>query len=79
MIIIRLDRVLADRKMRLNELAALVGISNVNLSYLKTGKVRAVRFSTLNAICKALHCQPGDILEYAEDDEEEAEAGEAPL
>ena len=60
MIIIRLDRVLADRKMRLNELAALVGISNVNLSYLKTGKVRAVRFSTLNAICKALHCQPGD-------------------
>ena len=54
MIIIRLDRVLADRKMRLNELAALVGISNVNLSYLKTGKVRAVRFSTLNAICKAL-------------------------
>ena len=55
MIIIRLDRVLADRKMRLNELAALVGISNVNLSYLKTGKVRAVRFSTLNAICKALH------------------------
>ena len=79
MIIIRLDRVLADRKMRLNELAALVGISNVNLSYLKTGKVRAVRFSTLNAICKALHCQPGDILEYTEDDEEEAEAGEAPV
>ena len=79
MIIIRLDRVLADRKMRLNELAALVGISNVNLSYLKTGKVRAVRFSTLNAICKALHCQPGDILEYTEDDEEEAAAGEAPV
>ena len=54
MIIIRLDRVLADRKMRLNDLAAQVGISNVNLSYLKTGRVRAVRFSTLDAICKAL-------------------------
>lgn len=69
MIMIRLDRVLADRKMRLNELAAQVGISNVNLSYLKTGKVRAVRFSTLNAICKVLRCQPGDILEYAEDED----------
>ena len=70
MIIIRLDRVLADRKMRLNELAAQVGISNVNLSYLKTGKVKAVRFSTLDAICKVLGCQPGDILEYVEDVEE---------
>lgn len=69
MIIIRLDRVLADRKMRLNDLAAQVGISNVNLSYLKTGKVKAVRFSTLNAICKVLNCQPGDILEYVEDDD----------
>ena len=64
MIIIRLDRVLADRKMRLNDLAAQVGISNVNLSYLKTGKVKAIRFSTLDAICKVLRCQPGDILEY---------------
>ncbi len=71
MIIIRLDRVLADRKMKLNDLASLVGISNVNLSYLKTGKVKAVRFSTLNAICKTLKCQPGDILEYVEGDEEE--------
>ncbi|MBD5487240.1 MAG: helix-turn-helix transcriptional regulator [Lachnospiraceae bacterium] len=71
MIIIRLDRVLADRKMRLNDLAVRVGISNVNLSYLKTGKVRAVRFSTLDAICKALKCQPGDILEYVEDTEDE--------
>ncbi len=69
MIIIRLDRVLADRKMRLNDLAARVGISNVNLSYLKTGKVKAVRFSTLNAICKVLKCQPGDILEYVEEEE----------
>ena len=70
MIIIRLDRVLADRKMRLNDLAAQVGISNVNLSYLKTGKVKAIRFRTLNVICKVLKCQPGDILEYVEDEEE---------
>ena len=62
--IVRLDRVMADRKMSLNELAARVGISNVNLSNLKTGKVKAVRFSTLEAICEALDCQPGDILEY---------------
>ena len=68
MIVIRLDRVLADRKMKLGDLAAQVGISNVNLSYLKTGKVRAIRFSTLDAICRVLGCQPGDILEYAEDD-----------
>ena len=69
MIVIRLDRILADRKMRLNDLAAQVGISNVNLSYLKTGKVKASRFSTLDAICKVLNCQPGDILEYQEDPE----------
>lgn len=73
MIVIRLDRVLADRKMRLNQLAELVGISNVNLSYLKTGKVKAIRFSTLDAICHVLHCQPGDILEYVEGDEASAE------
>lgn len=73
MIIIRLDRVLADRKMKLNDLAALVGITNVNLSYLKTGKVRAIRFSTLDAICKALKCQPGEILEYAEDENANAD------
>ena len=69
MTIIRLDRVLADRKMRLNDLAAQVGISNVNLSCLKTGKVRAIRFSTLDAICKVLDCQPGDILEYVQGDD----------
>lgn len=63
-IILRLDRVMADRKISLNELAARVGISNVNLSNLKTGKVKAVRFSTLDAICDVLDCQPGDILEY---------------
>ena len=63
-IILRLDRVMADRKRSLIELAAKVGISNVNLSNLKTGKVKAVRFSTLDAICDVLDCQPGDILEY---------------
>lgn len=69
MIVIRLDRLLADRKMRLNELADAVGISNVNLSMMKTGKIKAIRFSTLNAICDVLKCQPGDILEYVEDTE----------
>lgn len=62
--ILRLDRVMADRKISLNELSEKVGISNVNLSNLKTGKVKAVRFSTLDAICSVLNCQPGDILEY---------------
>ena len=67
-IILRLDRVMADRKISLNELAERVGISNVNLSNLKTGKVRAIRFSTVNAICRELDCQPGDILEFSPDD-----------
>ena len=67
MIILRLDRVMADRKMSLNELSARVGIANVNLSKIKTGKISAIRFSTLDAICKALQCQPGDILEYMPD------------
>ena len=71
-IIIRLDRILVERKMKLNELAETIGISNVNLSNLKTGKVKAIRFSTLDAICKALNCQPGDILEHicTEEDKE---------
>lgn len=69
-IILRLDRVMADRKISLNELSERVGISNVNLSNLKTGKVKAVRFSTLNALCRELGCQPGDILEYRQDEEE---------
>ena len=63
-IILRLDRVMADRKMSLNELSEKVGVANVNLSKLKNGHVRAIRFSTLEAICNALDCQPGDILEY---------------
>jgi putative transcriptional regulator len=66
-IVIRLDRVLADRKMQLGELAEQVGISIVNLSNLKTGKVKAIRFSTLEAVCRTLKCQPGDILEYDPD------------
>ena len=70
-IILRLDRVMADRKITLNQLAELVGISNVNLSNLKTGKICAIRFSTLNGICKALDCQPGDILEYIEEDDQD--------
>lgn len=71
-IILRLDRVMADRKMSLNELAARVGISNVNLSNLKTGKVKAVRFSTLDKICDVLDCQPGDILEYQRNESNES-------
>ena len=67
MIILRLDRVMADRKMSLNELSEEVGIANVNLSKIKTGKISAIRFSTLDAICRALGCQPGDILEYRQD------------
>lgn len=63
-IILRLDRVMADRKISLKDLAEQVGIANINLSKIKTGKVSAIRFSTLNAICEALDCQPGDILEY---------------
>ena len=72
-IILRLDRVMADRKMSLKELSERVGVSNVNLSKIKTGKISAVRFSTLDAICRALECQPGDILEYQEAEDEEEE------
>lgn len=65
-IILRLNRIMADRKISLTELSERVGISMANLSNLKTGKVKAIRFSTLDAICRELHCQPGDILEYDE-------------
>jgi len=70
-IILRLDRMMADRKISLNDLAEQVGIANVNLSKIKTGKVSAIRFSTLEAICDALDCQPGDILEYQRSNETE--------
>ena len=62
-IVLRLDRVMADRKMSLKELSEKVGVSNVNLSKMKTGKISAIRFSTLEAICEVLDCQPGDIME----------------
>ena len=66
-IILRLDRVMADRKISLNDLSDKVGVSNVNLSKMKNDKISAIRFSTLEAICDALDCQPGDILEYQKD------------
>ncbi len=66
-IIVNLDIMLAKRKMRSNELAEIINITPANLSILKSGKAKAVRFSTLEAICKALDCQPADILEYVED------------
>ena len=66
-IIVNLDVVMARRKMQLNELAERVDITPANLSILKTGKAKAIRFSTLEAICKELNCQPGDILEYKAD------------
>ncbi len=68
MIIVNLDVMMAKRKMSLNELSERVGITLANLSILKTGKAKAVRFSTLDAICKALDCTPGDILEYRNDE-----------
>lgn len=68
-IIVNLDVVLAKRKMKSLELAKLIGITEQNLSILKTGKAKAIRISTLAAICKYLECQPGDILEYKNNDE----------
>jgi len=67
-IIVNVDVVLAKRKMKLKDLAEAVGITVQNLSILKTGKARAIRFSTLEAICRHLDCQPGDILEYRDDE-----------
>lgn len=69
-IIVNLDVVLAQRKMSLKELSARVGITMANLSVLKTGKAKAIRFSTLEAICRELQCQPGDVLEFKEEDNE---------
>lgn len=67
-IVLRLDRIMADRKISLNELSEKVGVANVNLSKLKNGRVSAIRFSTLEAICEVLDCQPGDILEYQKEE-----------
>jgi putative transcriptional regulator len=72
-VIVNLDVMMAKRKMRLNELSDLTGISIQNLSILKTSKARAMRFTTLSLICRALDCQPGDILEYQPGEQEESE------
>ena len=69
-IILRLDRMIVDRKISLNALSEKTGIANVNLSKIKTGKVSAIRFSTLEAICDILNCQPGDILEFKREDKQ---------
>ncbi len=69
MIVVNLDVMMARRKISSGELADRIGITQANLSILKTGKAKAVRFSTLEALCKALQCQPGDILEFREEDE----------
>ena len=71
-IIVNLDVMMAKRKISSGELAEKIGITQANLSILKTGKAKAIRFSTLDSICRALDCQPGDILEYAPDKEETA-------
>lgn len=70
-IILHLDRVMLERHMSLNELASQVGITNVNLSKIKNSKVNAIRFSTLEGICRALNCTPGDLLEYVPDETDE--------
>ena len=70
-IIVNLDRLLVDRKITLTELAARVGITIANLSILKTNKARAIRFATLEALCRELNCQPKDLLEYVESEEGE--------
>ena len=70
-IIINIDVMLAKRKMSVTELSERVGITMANISVLKNGKAKAIKISTLNSICKALHCQPGDILEYVEDEDDE--------
>lgn len=67
-IVLKLDRIMVEKKISLNELAEKVGISNVNLSKIKNNKVTAIRFSTLSAICDALDCQAGDVLEYQKND-----------
>jgi putative transcriptional regulator len=66
-IVVKLDELMVRRKIRLNELAGLVGITEANLSILKTGKAKAIRFSTLEALCEVLECQPGDILSYGDE------------
>ena len=78
MIVINIDVMLAKRKMSVTELSERVGITMANISVLKNGKAKAVKISTLNSICKALDCQPGDILEYVEDGDDENDENERP-
>ncbi|WP_172136172.1 helix-turn-helix transcriptional regulator [Adlercreutzia sp. ZJ473] len=68
-VVVNLDKLLAERKIRSKELAERIGLSENNLSRIRTGQVRAMRFSTLNALCRELGCKPGDILDYVEDEE----------
>ena len=72
-IIVNLDVMMAKRKMSLNELSEKVDMTLANLSILKTGKAKAIRFSTLEAVCKALDCQPGDLLEYSKNDQQNSD------
>ena len=72
-IIVNLDVMLAKRKVQSKELAELIGLSENNLSRIKTGRIKAIRFSTLNALCRALDCKPGDILDYVYDEADEQE------
>lgn len=67
MIVLKLSKVMKERGVKLKDLAVKIGLTDANLSNIKTGKISAIRFSTLNALCKELHCQPADILEYIED------------
>lgn len=67
MIVLNLDKVMKERKVKLKDLAVKIGLTDANLSNIKTGKISAIRFSTLNALCKELQCQPADILEYKKD------------
>ena len=67
MIVLNLDKVMKERKVKLKDLAVKIGLTDANLSNIKTGKISAIRFSTLNALCKELKCQPADILEYKKD------------
>lgn len=76
MIKVNLDRIMFERKKSLIDLANEIDMTNVNLSNLKNGKMKGIRFETLNALCKALHCQPGDLMEYLDDDEQHKNTSE---
>lgn len=77
-IVVNVDVMMAKRKMSLGELAERVGITVANMSILKTGKAKAIRFSTLDAVCRELNCQPGDVLEYVADEPSEADKANEP-